>query len=74
MLTILTHALHKVGERVSEWRKLNRAYGELYALDDRSLADIGLTRSEIPYILSHESDDSYVAPRATARHDFRHAA
>ena len=31
----------------SEWRKRARAYDELMALDDRSLADIGIHRSQI---------------------------
>ena len=31
----------------SGWRKRQRAYGELMALDDRSLADIGIRRSDI---------------------------
>ena len=33
------------------WRGRQRAYGELMALDDRSLADIGIRRSEIPAII-----------------------
>ena len=32
----------------SGWRKRQRAYGELMALDDRSLADIGIHRTQIP--------------------------
>jgi uncharacterized protein YjiS (DUF1127 family) len=35
----------------SGWRKRQRAYGELMALDDRSLADIGIHRSDIPAIV-----------------------
>ena len=33
------------------WRGRQRAYDELMALDDRSLADIGIRRSEIPAIV-----------------------
>jgi uncharacterized protein YjiS (DUF1127 family) len=33
------------------WRARQRAYGELMALDDRSLADIGIHRSQIPVIV-----------------------
>ncbi len=32
---------------ISEWRRREKAYGELMALDDRSLADIGIHRSQI---------------------------
>jgi len=41
----------------SEWRNRQRAYAELMALDDRSLADIGIRRSEIPAIVEgyHEA-------------------
>jgi uncharacterized protein YjiS (DUF1127 family) len=35
----------------SGWRARQRAYGELMALDDRSLADIGIRRSDIPAII-----------------------
>lgn len=31
----------------SAWRRRQRAYAELMALDDRSLADIGVRRSQI---------------------------
>ena len=33
------------------WRDRQRAYDELMALDDRSLADIGLHRSQIPALV-----------------------
>ena len=43
----------------SVWRRRQRAYTELSALDDRSLADIGIRRSEIPAVLEglHNSAD-----------------
>ena len=34
-------------EAVVDWRRRERAYDELMALDDHSLADIGICRSEI---------------------------
>jgi uncharacterized protein YjiS (DUF1127 family) len=43
-------------EAFSEWRRRERAYGELMALDDRSLADIGIHRSEIPGLIYGEPD------------------
>ena len=33
------------------WQRRRRAYDELMALDDRSLADIGIRRSEIPAVV-----------------------
>ena len=40
-----------------EWRRKQQAYAELSALDDRSLADIGINRSQIPAIVEgfHEA-------------------
>jgi uncharacterized protein YjiS (DUF1127 family) len=35
------------------WRERERAAAELYALDDRALADLGLSRAEIPFILAY---------------------
>ena len=35
----------------AQWRRRQQAYGELMALDDRSLADIGIRRSDIPAIV-----------------------
>jgi uncharacterized protein YjiS (DUF1127 family) len=34
----------------SGWQQRRRAYGELMALDDRLLADIGLRRTDVPAI------------------------
>ena len=58
----------------SEWRRRQQAYAELMALDDRSLADIGIRRSEIPAIVEghHEAsqkqrDREFVPAFATRR-------
>ena len=40
------------GKAISTWRRQRRAYDELMSLDDRSLADIGIRRSEIRAILA----------------------
>jgi uncharacterized protein YjiS (DUF1127 family) len=37
----------------ARWRDQQRAYDELMALDDRSLADIGIHRSQIPGIVAN---------------------
>jgi len=44
-------------EAFRQWRQRQRAYGELMSLDDRSLADIGIRRSEISSIVwgQHEA-------------------
>ena len=52
MLNIIGNLLHGL----AGWRQRQRAYAELATLDDRSLADIGITRSEIPYVLSHAAE------------------
>ena len=50
------------------WSQRRRAYEELYALDDRSLADLGITRSEIPYVLARAPErDPPPAPQPAQR-------
>ena len=34
-------------EAIADWRRRERAYAELMALDDHSLADIGIRRSDV---------------------------
>ena len=41
------NSLISAGRAFSEWRRRERAYGELRSLDDHSLADIGIHRSQI---------------------------
>jgi uncharacterized protein YjiS (DUF1127 family) len=38
----------------ADWRRRRRSYGELMALDDRLLADIGLRRTDISGHLPRE--------------------
>ncbi len=42
------------GRAVGDWRRRQRAYGELMALDDHSLADIGIRRSQIRALVEGE--------------------
>ncbi len=49
-------------EAFADWRRRERAYDELMALDDHSLADIGIRRSEIRAIC----EGSYTPDRAAA--------
>lgn len=74
MLTPLLNPVRVLAAWFADWRSRQRALVELSSLDDRSLADIGLTRSEIPYVLSHPGYDRgpVTAPAANANH--KHAA
>jgi uncharacterized protein YjiS (DUF1127 family) len=62
-----------LAERYDDWRQREQAYRELSALDDRSLADIGLSRAEIPYILARRTARA-VPPSGAPIRGFRHAA
>jgi uncharacterized protein YjiS (DUF1127 family) len=61
VISLLSTARHAL----SEWRRRQQAYAELMSLDDRSLADIGIRRSEIPAIV-----EGYRAPRETREREF----
>jgi uncharacterized protein YjiS (DUF1127 family) len=43
-------------QRLAEYRRRQRAYDELASLDDRSLADIGITRADIPFVLARRDE------------------
>ncbi len=59
---------------IARWRQRQRAYGELMALDDRSLADIGIRREEIRAIVEGYRDEprraaaQAYAPAPSRRH------
>ena len=75
MLHFIGNLGHVLAMTLAGWRRRQRAYAELFSLDDRSLADIGITRSEIRYVLTHAADER--TPRgaeAPAEGDLRHAA
>jgi uncharacterized protein YjiS (DUF1127 family) len=63
MTTTLFAALAR---RFADWRARQRAYEELSSLDDRSLADIGITRSDIPFLLSQPAGQSSGSAQVTA--------
>src|SRR5205085_8631697 len=48
----LAGALHPLRDRVEAWRERRNAAKELYGLDDRALAELGLRRSEIPFVVA----------------------
>lgn len=58
MLNLLISA----GRSFSEWRRRERAYGELMALDDHSLADIGIHRSQIGRLVEDVCQPESCAP------------
>jgi len=47
MLNFMGKLLNGLTATLVEWRQRQRAYAELSSLDDRSLADIGIHRSQI---------------------------
>ena len=57
--------LLRVGiRRFTRWREQRRTYRALQALDNSALKDLGLSRSEIPY-LAHVLSDEPTAWRET---------
>ena len=75
MLSILTSGLQQLRAAYADWRRRQVAYEELNSLDDRSLADIGITRSDIPYLFSRDVHDAAKAQAAgLARNNLRRAA
>jgi uncharacterized protein YjiS (DUF1127 family) len=55
------------GKAVSAWRRRERAYADLMALDDHALADIGIRRSEIRSILAADRKAARTAPPAASQ-------
>jgi uncharacterized protein YjiS (DUF1127 family) len=58
MLSILLSSLQHLRTAYANWRRRQAAYEELNSLDDRSLADIGISRSDIPHIFSRDIQDA----------------
>jgi len=44
--------------RLAAWRRHECAAAELYALDDRTLADLGLRRADLPFIVAQAGRDT----------------
>ncbi|HKT20614.1 MAG TPA: DUF1127 domain-containing protein [Stellaceae bacterium] len=58
MLSIFLSGLQRMRSAYADWRRRQAAYDELNSLDDRSLADIGISRSDIPYLFSRDIQDA----------------
>jgi uncharacterized protein YjiS (DUF1127 family) len=54
----LTNLAVAAGHAVAEWRRRRRAYAELMTLDDRTLADIGIRRSQIAGVVYGKTEPS----------------
>ena len=60
----LVNFLLSAGRAVADWRRRQRAYEELMALDDHCLADLGIRRSEINAYLAAGRRHKIVPPAA----------
>jgi len=60
-------------DSIANWRQRQRAFGELMALDERSLADIGIRREEIRAVVEGYYDEprDARAPAATPTAGYR---
>lgn len=75
MSNLFSDAVHGLAVRYADWRSRQRAFAELNSLDDRDLADIGISRSEIPYLLARGHAEEPAKIQAGKRgHDILHAA
>jgi len=54
MTKLFSSAARSLASRFTDWRRRERAYAELAALDDRALADIGISRAEIPFVVARK--------------------
>jgi uncharacterized protein YjiS (DUF1127 family) len=75
MLNLVLSGLQHLRAAYQSWRQTQAAYDELSSLDDRSLADIGITRADIPYLFARDIHDAAKAQAAgLAQNDNRRAA
>ena len=75
MLKIIGNFIEHSLDAWTAWRQRQRAISELYALDDRALADIGISRPEIPFVLSRATGTSEpLLPANAANGNVPHAA
>ena len=73
MLAFVSSIRQSLAGRYQAWRQRQQAYAELAALDDRSLVDIGITRSEIPYLLSRTRPERHETSHKPVGNGLKHA-
>lgn len=56
-----------LARRFIAWRERERAFAELSALDDHTLADLGLIRSDIPFVVFGKRPDENWSDAAAAK-------
>jgi len=67
MFGSIINALRAPLSALAEWRRREIARAELESLDDRTLADIGISRAEIPFVVTgNASRGPHVYGSATA--------
>ena len=54
---------------VVRWHKRNELYREMMDLDDRTLADIGISRFDIPYFVRNTPVDADMAETGSSNED-----
>ncbi len=58
-------------DRFVAWRRRERVAAELYAVDERTLADIGLRRADIPFIVARSGADRRIGVGPQPREQLR---
>jgi uncharacterized protein YjiS (DUF1127 family) len=65
-MSTLARFLGSIADRYTAWRERERAFAELSALDDRTLADLGLRRGDIPYVVYSKAQKKHGATLSNA--------
>jgi uncharacterized protein YjiS (DUF1127 family) len=57
LAAVVSRPARSLIDRFVAWRRRERVAAELYAVDERTLADLGLCRADIPFILARGGRD-----------------
>jgi uncharacterized protein YjiS (DUF1127 family) len=66
-MSTLARFLGSLAGRYAAWRERERAFAELSAIDDRTLAALGLRRGDIPYVVYCTAQQRNAAPATASR-------